>query len=221
MSAQDKFIHYLQALRYEDSGTLAALRRACGERLAGSLNCQRFFSISSRPEDFLTVTLAAQYSASQIKDGRHHHRYSHKGSIGAAWVRYCRERNREQDPATFYPMRQAKLERGEVPTPPPSSHERFRTLLDAELELDGTGELAYRLRGLVRMLVAEELPIDVIQLAHDLRCWRAESRFVQERWARAFYAPPYAKQKAASGSDESEGDLDEGETSEEGDENAD
>jgi hypothetical protein len=72
----------------------------------------------------------------------------------------------------------------------PSIHERLRTLLDADVELDGAGELAYRLRGLVRMLVAEETPLDVIQLAHDLRGWRAESRYVQERWARAFYAPP-------------------------------
>jgi hypothetical protein len=57
------------------------------------------------------------------------------------------------------------------------------------MKLDGTGELAYRLRGLVRMLVSEDVPIDVIQLAHDLRAWRVESRYVQEHWANAFYRP--------------------------------
>jgi CRISPR type I-E-associated protein CasB/Cse2 len=72
-------------------------------------------------------------------------------------------------------------------------HERFRTLLDAELVVDGTGELAHRLCGLVRMLVAGEVPIDVIQLAHDLRGWRADNRYVQERWAKAFYSPSKGK----------------------------
>jgi CRISPR type I-E-associated protein CasB/Cse2 len=91
----------------------------------------------------------------------------------------------------FYAQRQSALARGRDAPQPPSIHERFRTLLDAELEIDGTGELAYRLRGLVRMCVAADVPIDVIQLAHDLRGWRAESRYVQERWARAFYGQPW------------------------------
>jgi len=189
MSKEDPFIRYLYSLRYEDTGTLAALRRACGQRLAESRNCQWFASVSRRPDDFLTVTLAAQYSTAQIQKGKHHITYERRGSIGAAWARYCHERDREQDPATFYLRRQEALAKGQDPPRPPSIHERFRTLLDAELELDGTGELAYRLRGLVRMLVSEDIPIDVIQLAHDLRGWRAESRYVQECWANAFYRP--------------------------------
>lgn len=108
------------------------------------------------------------------------------------------------------------------PSNVPNIHERFRTLLDADLELDGTGELAYRLRGLVRMLVAEDIPIDVIQLAHDLRGWRAESRYVQERWAKAFYAPPYVKQADAKEDDaEIHNDDPEVEDQEEEEENAD
>jgi CRISPR type I-E-associated protein CasB/Cse2 len=190
MSNEDRFIRYLYSLNHEDTGTLAALRRACGKRLAESRNCQDFESVSTRAVDFLTATLAAQYSSAQIKAGTHHARYDHRGSIGAAWARYCRERDRDQDPATFYRNRQEALARGQEAPRPPSIHERFRTLLDAQLEIDGTGELAYRLRGLVRMCVAAEVPIDVIQLAHDLRGWRAESRYVQERWARAFYGQP-------------------------------
>ncbi len=189
MSKEDLFIRYLYSLKYEDTGTLAALRRACGQRLAASRNCQWFTSVSTRPADFLTVTLAAQYSAAQIQKAKHHIGYERRGSIGAAWARYCRKLDREQDPETFYFRRQEALAKGQDPPRPPSIHERFRTLLDAELELDGTGELAHRLRGLVRMLVAEEIPIDVIQLAHDLRAWRAESRYVQECWANAFYRP--------------------------------
>ena len=221
MSNNDPFIRYLYSLKHEDTGTLAALRRACGQRLAESRNCQAFVSVSTRPSDFLTATLTAQYSAAQIQGGKHHTTYKGRGSIGAAWARFCRKRDPEQDPATFYRRRQDALAKGQNPPRPPSIHERFRTLLDAELEMDGTGEIAYRLRGLVRMLVAEDIPIDIIQLAYDLRGWRAENRYVQERWAKAFYSPPSSGKAAAKASDEHD-ETEELETQyQEEDENAD
>lgn len=192
MSNDNFFIRYLYSIKNESSGKLAALRRACGQRLGESRNCQDFASISTRSVDFLTVTLVAQYPTDRIRKDQHKHEYPHRGSIGAAWARYCRKRDPEKkDPNTFYRKRQEALAKGYDPPRPPNIHERFRTLLDADLEMDGTGELAYRLRGLVRMLVAEDIPIDVIQLARDMRGWRAESRYVQERWAKAFYGPPY------------------------------
>lgn len=219
--SEDPFINYLFALKHEDKGTLAALRRACGQRLGESRNCQQFASVSTRPADFLTVTLAAQYPSAKIDKGEHHATYKQKGSIGAAFARYCRERNQDEDPHKFYRRRQEALASGQSPPNVPSIHERFRTLLDAELELDGTGELAYRLRGLVRMMVASDVPIDVIQLANDLRGWRAESRYVQERWAKAFYAPPYERQAYVSDSDaDAEDEVNEPEETEE-EENAD
>jgi len=196
MNKEDFFIRYLYSLKYEDTGTLAAFRRACGQRLATSRNCQWFASVSTRPADFLTVTLVAQYSAAQIQEGKHHKNYERRGSIGAAWASYCSKSDPEKDPAVFYRKRQEDLEKGKTPKPPPSIHERFRTIFDAEMDLDGTGELAHRLRGLVRMLVAEDVPVDVIQLAYDLRGWRAESRYVQECWARAFYSPSNGKSDA-------------------------
>lgn len=189
----DRFIKHLRSLPYLahfDSGLIAAYRRACGQRLAASRGCQEFFNHLVLPVDFLTVTLVAQYPTDKIARNEHHKSYGNKGSIGAAWAAYCRYRNVEEDPHTFYRRRQEALERGSDPPNVPSVHERFRTVLDAELELDGTGELAYRLRGLIRMLVAEDIPIDAIQLARDLRGWRSASRAVQERWAKAFYAPP-------------------------------
>ncbi len=211
MSKDDPFIQYLYALKYENPGTLAALRRACGQRLAASRNCQWFASISTCPFDFLTVTLAAQYPTAQIRSGKHHRVYKHQGSVGAAWAEYCRESDPDKDPVIFYRKRQEDLEKGLTPKPPPSIHERFRTLLDAELELDGTGELSHRLRGLVRMLVFKEIPIDVIRLASDLRGWRAESRYVQERWANAFYSPFKSKSETTTfdGKTESEDTQDE------------
>lgn len=187
MSNDDAFIRYLYSLKHEDSGALAALRRACGQRFADSRGCQYFASISMRPADFLTATLVAQYSTAQIQSGKHHTKYENYGSIGAAWARFCRKRDPEQDPDYFYQRRQESLVTGQNLPRPPSIHERFRTLLDAELEPDGSGELAYRLRGLMRMLVAEDIPIDIIQLAQDLRGWRSVNRYVQARWAKAFY----------------------------------
>jgi CRISPR type I-E-associated protein CasB/Cse2 len=185
--------------------------------LGESRNCQQFASISTRPADFLTATLAAQYPSAKIAKGEHHATYQQQGSIGAAFARYCRERNKDEDPHTFYRRRQEALASGQSPPNIPSIHERFRTLLDAELELDGTGELAYRLRGLVRMMIAAEVPIDVVQLAHDLRGWRAESRYVQERWAKAFYAPPYEKEEDEIATDESDADMTELDNEEEED----
>lgn len=204
MNKEDAFIRYLYLLKHEDTGILAALRRACGQRLAASRNCQWFASISTHPADFLTATLVAQYPTTQIQRGKHFITYERRGSIGAAWARYCRESAPEKDPAIFYRERQDDLERGQIPKPPPSLHERFRTLLDAELERDGTGELTHRLCGLVRMLVAGEVPIDVIQLAYDLRVWRAENRHVQERWARAFYSPYKDKNDIVTSDDQKE-----------------
>lgn len=204
MSHEDPLIRYLFTLRYENTGMLAALRRACGQRLAESRDCQRFVSISTCPADFLTATLAAQYSAAQIQSGKHHKQYANGGSIGAAWAQYCRDHPPKKDPAAFYRDRQDALANGQEPPHLPSIHERFRTLLDAELERDGTGELAHRLRSVVRMLVAADIPIDVIQLAYDLRAWRANSRYVQLRWAKAFYGSPLGGNNAKDAFDEPE-----------------
>jgi hypothetical protein len=218
--SNDPFMTYLYSLKYESTGNLAALRRACGQPWArnGPYEIAYFYRWDIGPvdiglaADFLSLTIAAQYSSEVIKhSGLRSNKNSAKrtfwpfrseGSIGKAWARYCRVRDPEKDPATFYRRRQEALANGNNPERPPSIHERFRTLLDAELEVDGTGELAYRMRGLMRMLVAEGIPIDVIQLAHDLRGWRAANRHVQEQWARAFYAPPVGGKSASEETDE-------------------
>jgi CRISPR type I-E-associated protein CasB/Cse2 len=212
MSNNDRFIPYLYSLKHESTGILAALRRACGQRLVESRNCQWFASISRRPQDFLTATLAAQYSSEKIRNDKRWP-FKRMGNVGVAWAEYCRRLKKKDDPAAFYPRRQNDLESGRAPDNIPSSHERFRTLLDAELERDGTGELAYRLRGLVRLLVAEDIPIDIIQLAYDLRGWRAETRCVQKHWAEAFYVAPRGAADRTKKSDDAQSINDEQEES--------
>ena len=68
MSAEDPFLSYLGALGNESSGKLAAFRRACGQRLSESRNCQDFVAISTQPADFFTVTLIAQYPTDKIRN---------------------------------------------------------------------------------------------------------------------------------------------------------
>lgn len=74
-----------------------------------------------------------------------------------------------------------------------SIERRFRILLDAEFDMvDGKpagGELAFRLRQLVRLTAAHEVGIDWPQLLMDLCAWSHPNKPVRKAWARSFYAP--------------------------------
>jgi CRISPR system Cascade subunit CasB len=59
---------------------------------------------------------------------------------------------------------------------------RVAILLDAS-----RGELPFRLRQTVRLLVQHELPLDWRQLLKDLRRWDHPSRHVQKQWARSYF----------------------------------
>jgi len=61
-----------------------------------------------------------------------------------------------------------------------SIEKRFITLLDAD-----DGQLAYRLRQMLALL--KDYPIDFDALLKDLLSWNHQDKFVQIRWARAFY----------------------------------
>ncbi len=72
---------------------------------------------------------------------------------------------------------------------------RFNVLLDAQFDLvegrkPGGGELAFRLRQLVRLAASKEVGIAWPQLLHDLKRWGDPEKRVQKQWAAAFYAPP-------------------------------
>jgi CRISPR system Cascade subunit CasB len=72
---------------------------------------------------------------------------------------------------------------------------RFNVLLDAQFDLvedwkPGGGELAFRLRQLIRLAASKEVGIDWVQLVRDLKRWGDPEKRVQKRWASAFYAPP-------------------------------
>jgi CRISPR type I-E-associated protein CasB/Cse2 len=60
---------------------------------------------------------------------------------------------------------------------------RFEVLLDAD-----DSQLPFRLRQIVRLIKQAEIPVNWSQLLQDLTRWNHVNRFVQERWARAYYA---------------------------------
>jgi CRISPR system Cascade subunit CasB len=64
-----------------------------------------------------------------------------------------------------------------------SIEQRFVALLDADEE-----QLAHHLRQMVQLLKAEDgIRIHWVELLTDLRRWNDDDRWVQQRWARAFY----------------------------------
>ena len=72
---------------------------------------------------------------------------------------------------------------------------RLRMLLDAELTPDGAGELPFRLRQCVRLVLSlrdGKARIAWSQLLYDLWRWNWSNRPVRREWARAFYGDPRA-----------------------------
>jgi CRISPR-associated protein Cse2 (CRISPR_cse2) len=70
---------------------------------------------------------------------------------------------------------------------------RLRMLLDADLSSDGRGELAFRLRQCVRLVLAERdtrTRIDWGRLLYDLLRWNYDTRSARREWAQSFYNDP-------------------------------
>lgn len=65
----------------------------------------------------------------------------------------------------------------------PGVERRFVSLLDANVD-----DLPDHLRGLITMMKARETPVDYESLLEDIQTWGHDSRFVQRRWARSFWA---------------------------------
>jgi CRISPR system Cascade subunit CasB len=76
---------------------------------------------------------------------------------------------------------------------PEAVERRFRLLLDSRFGFAGSrrpggGELAYRLRRLVKLAASKGVGFDWARLLVDLRQWMHPDRRVQRRWAESFYA---------------------------------
>lgn len=65
----------------------------------------------------------------------------------------------------------------------PSTEQRFVALLNAHPE-----DLPYYLRQAVNLIRSHEFPLDWTQLYRDICNWSHADRFVQRKWARAFWS---------------------------------
>jgi len=66
-----------------------------------------------------------------------------------------------------------------------SNEQRFVALLNAHPE-----DLPYSLRQAVNLIRSHEIPLDWAQLYRDICNWSRADRFVQRKWARAFWGAP-------------------------------
>jgi CRISPR type I-E-associated protein CasB/Cse2 len=148
-----------------NNGRLAMLRRGCGARDPVEGRCPWLLEIidgvSTEPIAFLVASLLAQYSTADIRGGRH--RASE--NFGATWKR------------AIFGNSSKSIER------------RFHMLLDSEIDpMTGDGDLAYRLRQMVRYAASKGIGIDWPVLLADLKYWNQPEKHVQKRWARAFFS---------------------------------
>lgn len=168
LNAEREFVARVQAL---DRGRQAMLKRNAGNTIAQSRGIRWFYSLLKsdqfgRDEEvfFLVATLLAQDR--RALEGRR----PFSGGFGQT-MRQLADRSNADG-----------VER------------RFRILLDAEFDLEEAykpagGELAFRMRQLVKLAGAKEVGVDWPQLLYDLRRWRAPGKRVQKQWAQSFYAP--------------------------------
>ncbi len=91
-----------------------------------------------------------------------------------------------------------------------SLERRFAILLDADYDpRTGEGELPFRLRQTVKLIVSSGGGIDWPQLLSDLRFWNDPDKRVQKRWAKDFYAPALKNEDAQTEEQtETQGDTD-------------
>jgi len=174
----ERDIERIRSFIVQDKGKAAALRRAAGDSLGEARNVRWFFALtgetsSERKSDdpryeeilFLVATLFAHDKSAIEKK----HRF--RGDLGTTLAHVRGKGGRvsgdNQDP----------VER------------RLRVLLDSDLDPYGGGELAYRLRQIVRYVFSQGGAIDWPQLLVDLRQWDWMGKPVQKRWARNFYKP--------------------------------
>lgn len=165
------FINELRVIRKSDRGRMSALKRNAGEMLFGR-GTSWFYSLLKTPEQRrhreIYYLIATLFDFNRL-EGR-------KGNFGQAMLELCNNMNRD-----------------------PKDFRRFHILLDAEFDhvrdpdeidspwADGGGELAFRLRQMVKLMASKDVGIDWAELLVDLCSWSHPNRRIQKKWARSFF----------------------------------
>jgi len=164
-----QFMGDLETLRDRDRGALAALRRNAGATLE---NARGVAWIHGRLQGVRRA-------------------YDEKYFLVATLFDWNRKRPSSGDFGTTMRMLADKAGAEAV-------ERRFLVLLDAAFDplfdaqdgfKTGGGELAFRLRQMVKLAASKEIGINWPILLADLCFWDAPDKRVQKKWARNFYAP--------------------------------
>lgn len=96
-------------------------------------------------------------------------------------------------------MRQVRESRTSRGVPTLTFDRRFQALLDSD-----RAQLPFRLRQMVRLAQADQVPINFVRLLRDVLSWEHPERYVQLRWARDYFVG--ARQPLPNNSDQTSDD---------------
>lgn len=172
-----EFINDLRDIRQNDRGRMSALKRNAGEMLTGR-GASWFYAMirSDRRKRHREIYFLI---ATHFDFNRHEGRKVIGGDFGRAMLQLANNMQRQ-----------------------PKEFRRFHILLDAEFDrihdvddltfpwVEGGGEMAFRLRQMVKLMASKDVGIDWPQLLVDLCSWSHPNRRIQKKWARSFFGDP-------------------------------
>ncbi|MEX2755946.1 MAG: type I-E CRISPR-associated protein Cse2/CasB [Candidatus Sigynarchaeota archaeon] len=186
------FVNRLQKLREQERwGDLAALRRAAGTFLGESAAAmQQFYRLLplqvTKPwEEEIYYLVATLFDLNREEPPKPRGDWD-MVNFGAT-MRECKARSEKAASRTTTDDKKGtgkKNESQKDESRESSIDKRFSALLESSIE---TGELAYRLRQLVRLAASKEIGVNWGTLLDDLLWWGHEAKRVQKRWARSYY----------------------------------
>jgi CRISPR system Cascade subunit CasB len=155
------FVKFLESLNNnDDRAALAALRRSLSKSPGAAAEAHRYvLPFNPRVREEAAYYLVAGLFA------RH---------PAASWRKQEDDKKLTNFGASFARL-QSKVKRESI-------EKRFVALLDSHED-----DLSEHLRHAVSLLRSEDIPVDWVRLLKDLCHWNHEDRFVQRRWARAFW----------------------------------
>jgi CRISPR type I-E-associated protein CasB/Cse2 len=164
------FIDLLEKLAENDRGRLAALKRNAGSPLPGR-GVAWFYStlrsdMANRYEEifFLIATLYGFNRKNHIP-----------GDFGASLRKVAALSGENGIGRRFHSLIDASFDDIIDPSNPEKKWQK------------GGGELAYRLRQLVKLCASKEVGIDWVQLLVDLCRWDHPGKITQKKWARSYF----------------------------------
>ena len=156
---------FVKNLKNAPRGDLAILKRACGSSISESSNAMGIFyrllpySGIKHWDEEIYFLVATLYGLNS---------YYFSGDFGKS----------------------LRLVKGKLGTE--SLDNRFIGLLDSTFEnirgsYEGGGEIAFKLRQLIKLSASKEVGIDWRRLIKDLKMWTHPKKFVQKNWAKSYF----------------------------------